>query len=357
MPDDVVRATTVPYRRLLENEPWRIDFFNALRWFEAKNPHKPRLGKAVRPADEVLRVSQPPSLQFAPAALAGFDHDERGRPRLAQLGFGLFGPNGPLPLHITEYARSVGTIDKDGGLQGFVDIFQHRAALLFYRAWSSAQGTTSLDRTDDDTFSRLVGSLAGYGEAESAGHDAVPDHARRYMSGHLVRPTRNPEGLVSILTSFFGWPFRIEEWVMNWLAVSPEDRSVLGGRSDASRLGVGAVCGVAVPDRLHRFRIHAGPLDLAAYERLLPDGAWHRPLRDWVRHYTGFELAWDLRLVLRADEVPAATLGGSARLGWTCWMGGGSGRGDRGDLVLDCEAPHRHPPQNDSMNSASTRSS
>lgn len=342
MPELAAHAHVLPLRKWLEVEPWRVDWFNALRWFEAKNPHKPRLGMATRPSDEVLRVTQPPSLQFAPASLVGFDHDKHGHPRLAQLGFGLFGPNGPLPLHITEFARSVASVDKDEGLQAFVDIFQHRAALLFYRAWASAQATTSLDRPDDDSFGRYLGSLAGYGEAANAGHDSVPDHARRHMSGHLVRLTRNPEGLTAILASFFGWPFRVEEWVMNWLTLMPEDRSELGGHGDASRLGVGAVCGEAVPDRLHRFRIHAGPLDLAAYERFLPDGAWHRPLRDWVRHYTGFELAWDTRLILRAGEVPATRLGGETRLGWTSWLEMGARDRDAGDLILDCEGLDAH---------------
>lgn len=338
MPESRHRPVTeVPLQRWLASQPWRVDWFNAMRWFEARNPHKPRFGKAVRARDEVLRVTQPPSLQFAPASLVGFEHDRQGRPRLAQLVFGLLGPNGPLPIHLTEYARSVVSIDRDEGLQGFLDIFQHRAALLFYRAWSSAQATTSLDRPDDDSFGRHVGSLAGYGEAANDGHDTVPDHARRHMSGHLVRLTRNPEGLTSILCSYFGWPFRVEEWVMHWLALQPEDRSVLGGYSDASRLGVGAVCGEAVPDRMHRFRIHAGPLDLPAYERLLPIGAWHGALRDWVRHYTGFELAWDVRLILRADQVPATRLGGNTRLGWTSWMMKDTRDQDAGDLILDCE--------------------
>jgi len=332
-----ISSTVVPLREQLEQRPWEVDWFNALRWFEAKNPHAPRLGRAVRAADEPLRVRQPPSLHFAPAALAGYDQDHAGRPRLAQLGFGLFGPNGPLPLHLTEYVHNAVHLDKEEGLAAFFDIFQHRAALLFYRAWASTQAAASLDRPGDDAFSRYVGSLTGYGEINNTGLDRVPERARHYMAGHLVRLTRNPEGLTAILTCFFGCPFRIEEWVMNWLELAPEDRSTLGGHRNASRLGIGAVCGVTVPDRLHRFRIHAGPLTLASYERFLPVGEWHLVLRDWVRHYTGFELTWDIRLILRADEVPTAQLGGQTRLGWTSWLSEGMQARHRGDLVLECE--------------------
>jgi len=330
-------AVTVPLRDLLEQTPWDVDFFNALRWFEAQNPQAPRLGTAMRANDEVLRVSQPPSMRFAPAALAGYDEDPFGRPRLAQLAFGLFGPNGPLPLHLTEYVHHAVHIDNNAGLQAFFDIFQHRAALLFYRAWASAQAAASLDRPDDDAFSRYIGSLTGDGLTHNEAPDRVPRYARHYMAGHLVRLTRNPEGLCAILTHFFGCAFRIEERVMNWLALSAEECGTLGGHSDAARLGVGAICGVAVPDRLHRFRLHIGPLDRASYERFLPGGDWHDVLRDWVRHYTGFELAWDVRLILRADQVPTAQLGGQTRLGWTSWAGVSVPAQHRGDLILDCE--------------------
>jgi len=329
-------ATVIPLQQWLKDKPWALDWFNALRWFEAKNPSTPRLGKAMRANEEVLRISQPPSMHFAPATLVGYDQDALGRPRLEQLAFGLFGPNGPLPLHLTEHVRNALYIDKNAGLVAFFDIFQHRAALLLYRAWSNAQATVSLDRPDDDSFSRYLGSLIGYGEEKTKNLSSVAAHARYYMAGHLVRLTRNPEGLTAILTCFFACPFRIEEWVMNWLKLSPQDRSTLDGHSDASRLGMGAVCGAAVPDRLHRFRIHVGPLSLANYERFLPIGDWYLTLRDWVRHYTGFELAWDVRLILRAEQVPAAQLGGRSRLGWTSWLGEAHTQ-HRGDLILDCE--------------------
>lgn len=345
-------APGIRLERQLCAKPWSVDWFLALRWIEARRRDLPRIGHGFRPPEEPVQVSHPPSLRFAPATLAGFGRDPAGRPKIAQLAFGLFGPNGPLPLHVTEYVRSLRELERDEALQAFLDIFQHRASVLFYRAWSSAQSANSLDRPGDDRFSDYVGSLIGYGEKASGGHDAIPDHARRYAAGHLVRATRNPEGLVAILAAYFGAPFRVEEWVMNWLALSPEDRSTLGGHTDASRLGVGSVCGSAVPDRLHRFRLHAGPLDLKTYRRLLPGGAWYVPVRDWVRHYTGFELVWDVRLALRGDDVPQARLGMQIQLGWTSWLGGNPDGVDRGDLVLDCECAAAVPRQ-DSFNSGS----
>jgi hypothetical protein len=46
-------------------------------------------------------------MAFAPATLAGFDPgDESHPPHLAEYFLGLFGPQGPLPLHLTEYAAN-----------------------------------------------------------------------------------------------------------------------------------------------------------------------------------------------------------------------------------------------------------
>ena len=42
---------------------------------------------------------------------------------------------------------------------------------------------------------------------------------------------------------------------------------------------------------------------------------------DWVRLYLCFELDWDVRLMLKHDEVPPMVLGRDGRLGWTTWLG------------------------------------
>jgi type VI secretion system protein ImpH len=60
-------------------------------------------------------------------------------PRLMQRIFGLLGPNGALPLHLTEYARERAQHHGDPTFQRFLDTLTHRFALLFYRAWAEAQ--------------------------------------------------------------------------------------------------------------------------------------------------------------------------------------------------------------------------
>ena len=48
--------------RALEATPYAYDFFQALRRIECLHPAKPRLGTALRPVDEPVRLGQEASL-------------------------------------------------------------------------------------------------------------------------------------------------------------------------------------------------------------------------------------------------------------------------------------------------------
>src|SRR5258706_11270020 len=100
------RAEPVVFPASLADAPYRHDFSQALRRLECLHPDKPRWGRALRPSDEPVRLGQDADLAFAPAPLATLESGENGTPARLQVRlFGLFGPNGPLPTPITEYAR------------------------------------------------------------------------------------------------------------------------------------------------------------------------------------------------------------------------------------------------------------
>lgn len=150
------------FYRDLENAPYKFDFFQALRHIECLNPDKEKIGLSVKPSDDPVRLGQEPSMAFAPSTLSGFTLSKKGLPpRLEVLFFGLFGPNGPMPLHLTEYVRDRIRNFDDESLSEFTNIFHHRLLSLFYRAWSDAQPTTHFDRPKQDDFSKRVGSLIG----------------------------------------------------------------------------------------------------------------------------------------------------------------------------------------------------
>ena len=60
---------------------------------------------------------------------------------------------------------------------------------------------------------------------------------------------------------------------------------------------------------------------LRDYERFLPRGRSSRALHDLIRLYVGVEHSWEVKLVLKKDEVPLAWLGNSVWVGWSSWLG------------------------------------
>lgn len=322
------------YAQLAE-QPWAHDFFAVLRQIESLSPDAPRLGKALRPGVEPIRLGQDPELDFAPAAIMSFKADGV-RPRLGNRFFGLFGPMGPLPLHLTEYARDRLRNHADPTFARFADVFHHRALLLFYRAWAQNQPTVQADRPHDDQFAKWVSALFGQAPASMRGADSVPDAAKRHSAGQLASRTRNPETISKVLRQYFDVPIRVEPYVGHWMPLRTEDRSRLGrpGARRSAPLGVSVVAGAKVWDRQYKLRLHVGPLTLAQYQQFLPGQPSLIELRDWMRQLVGFELLWDVRLVLKGDEVPKLDMQGKARLGRTTWLGRKTPHPDRGELHL-----------------------
>lgn len=320
----------------LSEDPEGHHVFQALRLIEAAHPDRPRLGKSLRPAQDPVRLAQDADLAFPAATLSGFAPDPRtGRMRLTQKFFGLFGPNGPLPLHLTEHARDRLRNHRDPTFLAFADLFHHRMLSLLYRAWASGQPAPSFDRADDDPFGDKVAALSGHLGMAFADRDAMPDLARRHFAGLLAAAPRSEAGLRAILRRFFGAEVEIESFVGAWLHLEPHDR----GRLGLATLGRDASLGEKVWSREATFRIRLGPLSLADYLRLLPGGESLKRLAAIVRAWTGEALDWEANLVLRAEEVPEPRLGGGGcRLGLTTWIGRRP-EGDAADLRLAAPLP------------------
>lgn len=370
----------------LEDEPWQFDFFTLMRRMESMHADRPRLGWSQRPSEDAARICQEPSLTFAPCTVARY-RAPRGNapPRLFVNFLGLLGPNGPLPLHLTEHARHRERHHRDSAFARFLDVFNHRMVSFFYRAWLINNHAASFDRAWpaavdgkgwalripvdrgpemealdrvgtptgvaaerfgwDDRYASYAGSLFGLGMESLRERDAVADIAKLHFTGRLAAPTRNAEGLQAILTAYFKIPTRIEQFVGRWMPIPTESRLELGRTRLTGTLGQTAVIGSRVWDCSTGFRLVMGPMSLSDYERLLPiaapGGASFRRLRAWVRQYAGDAYFWDTQMVLRSSHVPRTVLGGGKndqgagpRLGWTTWLRGAAEQNDRGDLFL-----------------------
>lgn len=297
--------------------PHRFSFFQALRRLECAFSDRPRLGESRHPAADPIRLAQEASVAFAPSNLAALEWSESDpAPRLVSRFFGLFGPNGPLPLHLTEYARDRLRNVGDATFTRFADMFHHRLLSLFYRAFANSEPAIALDRPDSDRWSTFVGSLVGVGMKSFQKRDALPDRVRLFYAGRFAAQPKNAEGLRALVADFLSVPVKIEEFVPEWVDVPLTARWKLG----AAGLGQGAMLGARALLCQEKFRIVVGPIKHDRFIDLLPGSRDFSRLEALVRNYAGDQLAWDVRLIVEETTRPPWRLGVS-QLGWTTAIG------------------------------------
>ncbi len=304
----------------LAKEPHHFDFFQAVRLLECAHPEKPKIGHSCRAADDPVQLGQDPHLRFAPATLSSFAFAPNGSPRLGSYFFGLLGPQGPLPIHLTEFAYFRKHNAGDPVFSRFLDLFHHRMLSLFYRAWADARPTVQYDRPEQDRFGFYVGALTGRGLDALQNRDAIADTVKSFFAGRFSHGPRNAEGLQAILAEYFRIPARLQEFVGSWLKLSESDRCHLAPDSPSSVLGQTALLGERVFGHQHSFRLVLGPLSFEDYERFFPGRPGLTHLIDLVRNYLGDELQWDLKLILKKEAIPETRLGVNGRLGYCGWL-------------------------------------
>jgi type VI secretion system protein ImpH len=329
---------------LLEGQAARLDFYHALRLIENAHPQLPRIGSSLRPRDDAVRFGQDPGLVFHSTMLEQYTRASAdSRARLAVNFFGLLGANGPMPLHLTEYVRDRLRHGGDATLLAFLDVFHHRMLSLFYRARACAEPAISLDRADGDRFSVFVGSMFGIGAPALRERDQIGDFAKLHFAGLLANKARPASGLVAILREYFRLPLQVEQFVGHWMRLSPDIQSRIGRADNGNRLGASLLLGCRVWDSQNKFRIVIGPVGYDDYRRFTPGGDSLKRLLAWVRTYVGLTLDWDVRLILKKEEMPALRLGGATRVGWSTWLASAPARRDPDHMLIHHQVIEAQP--------------
>ena len=321
---------------LLKEKPYDFGFFHTIRMIDCMNRQSSGLGESKKPEDDPIRLAQEPEMTFAPSSITRYEESIKHKiPRLLVRFMGLLGPNGPLPIHLTEYARlRQRSPHGDRTFAWFLDIFHHRMLSLFYRAWAINEPTVSYDRPESDRYSLYVGALSGRGLPAMRQQDALPDPSKLYYCGLLANQARNVDGLQVMVRDFFAIPAYILEFIGEWLPLPARHLGRLGQDRSNCTLALSAFIGLKVWSCQHKFRIALGPLDYDDYLSFLPSGQRLQRLRALVRNYIGDELAWDVNLILQREETPATRLNNHFRLGWTSWLGKRQSADHADDLIL-----------------------
>ncbi len=330
--------TTDSLVKTLCDHPHKFDFFQALRALQNYYKDAPRIGEAKRAKDDPFRFSQKISLNFTTSMIDSVEMDEEERRLHMTVSFlGLLGPNGPMPLHLTEHITHRILHGHDTTLSSFLNIFQHRLISLFFKAWALNNQTVDFDLQENSRYVVYLGSLFGFGLKSLQNRDSIPDFSKLYYANRLVQKTCNVEGLKSIIGDYFGVPSSINEFCGQWLDLPSDSRCYLGKSRATGTLGLNTIVGTKVWDCQLKFRIRMGPMGRKDLNRMLPGEKTFKRIRDWVLAYVGYEYFWDLQLVLKREEVPELQLGREARLGWNSYLKTKPFKRDADDLILDSD--------------------
>jgi type VI secretion system protein ImpH len=331
--------TDPPLEQVLFAEPYRFDFFQAVRLLERLAPGRVPVGREGPPGREVVRFRADPTLAFPASAIRRLDRpdDPDAPPAMTVASLGLTGPLGVLPYVYTELLlerRRQG----DRTLSAFFDLFNHRVAALFYRAWEKAHVAAAWAPGADDRCTRSLFSLIGLGIPPLRGRHDFPDEVLLSYAGLLARRHRPAGVLEDLLRDAFGLPIAVHQFVGQWLGLEPGDRSRLGAAGPHNALGVSLILGRRVWDEQGKFRLRVGPLGFAQFRALLPEAPAFRRLTQMTRLFVDGGLDFDVQLVLRADEVPPCRLtsvpGAGPRLGRYAWLDSGDRAADADEAVF-----------------------
>lgn len=305
-------------------EAYRFDFFQAVKLLEtlatlAGPGDTVAVGAGSDPEREAVRFASKVRLDFPASDLETVEPPAAGEPaRMTVNFFGLAGSEGPLPMPLVEILQDRQR-ERDYGPRDFLDIFHHRLLAILYRGAKAHRPALTAGAPEESAPADYLRAFAGLGQPGLRNRQAVPDAALLRYAGLLCQRPRSAVGLERILADYFQLPIAVRQMQGRWRALAPEERTAIGWSGQNQALGAGAALGERMWDQAGGIEIEAGPLTLAQFMDLLPGGAAQRALRDLTRFYAGALLAFSVRLVLRAPEVPQARLG-AARLGWTSWI-------------------------------------
>ena len=300
----------------LAAEPYRFDFFEVLRRFEAAHPDKPRIGDSGARDEEVVILGQDPFVDFPASNLSGFANDPRGRARLLSRFLGLLGPQGALPLHTTVEAKRWNDA-RDDSFARFLDIFHHRFLQLFFRAWADARPVAQHDRPDDDRFEAFAGAAIGIATGPYRNRDSVNDLAKLSLAGVMSPAVKSASRIENIIAFLFGAEVEVEQFVGIWLKLEAGDRTALSAKHCG--LGRDTLVGGAIYSVQDKFRLKIVARTLAQFEAFLPNGEFCERLADAIYFYVGDLLDYDVEIAIPVKETRAVELGRFGRLGWTSW--------------------------------------
>src|SRR5579863_5852772 len=311
-------------RAMLEDEPFRVHFFQAVRMLQKMEQDLKPVGYFITPQGETIRFAARTSLTFPPSEIYDLHRKENGQMSMTVEFMGLCSAISVMPAPYTEFLLARAR-EKDHAMEEFLNIFNHRMISFFYRGWEKYRFFVEYERTREDRLSTRLLDLIGLGTEGLRNRGGIPDHAYLNYAALLSRHVRSAASLQQILEDYFGVNVQIQQFAGAWRKLSPENQTCFSGFGGASeRLGVGVVAGDEVWDHHGRIRISLGPMRFEQYLKFLPGKDAYHELVAWLKFYSNGSYETEVQLVLAREDAPSCELGsrGETRpqLGLVSWL-------------------------------------
>lgn len=313
-------------------EGHRFDFFQAVRLLEiihtTHGDHLTSPGQGADPANEVVHFRSTVKLDFPASDIAQVkrkqDIPRRAQPKapteMSVNFLGLAGCLGALDIPSTELVLHRES-QKDNALKDFLDIFNHRLVSLLYRIRKHHRVGLGSATPGMDHVARYLYSLIGLETPRLKGRMHVRDRALLYYAGILAQEPRSMAGLQRILTDYFQVEVKTTQFVGQWCELEESQWTTIGVSGTNQRLGRDTVIvGTHVWDQHARFEIQLGPLELDDFESFLPTEWRFGVLCDLIRFYIKDEFEFNVRLILKSEQIPQMKLSMDPVLSWTSWL-------------------------------------
>lgn len=311
-------------RRMLEDEPFRVHFFQAVRMLQKMEHDRKPVGYFITPQGETIRFSARTSLAFPASELHELRRLENGQMGMVVEFMGLCAAISVMPPPYTEYLIARAR-EKDYAMEDFLNIFNHRMISFFYRGWEKYRFFIEYERTGEDRLSARLLDLLGLGTEDLRGRSGVSDQAYLNYVGLLGRHVRSAASLKQILEDYFEVRVQIQQFAGAWRKLGAENQTCFTGLGGASELlGVGVVAGDEVWDQHGRIRVSLGPMPFEQYLKFLPGREAYHELVAWLKFYSNGSYETEVQLVLAREDAPPCELGSGGdrrpQLGLVSWL-------------------------------------
>lgn len=342
----------------LRQHPYRFEFFQAVRVLERAyaqaGVRSGVVGELVRFRNSLLLSFPPSEIESLVAIDAAESHEVSGPGVNADMQhvsyemtptfMGLTGPMGALPQYYTEMLIERETVFRDRAARVFLDVFSSRMVGFFYQAWKKYRLHLLYEQDRKNLFTPLMLSLVGCDHARlraelRGGEKDIYDESIAHYAGLIRHRPVSAANVRCMLADYFGIGVDLEQFVGSWFALPVDQRTTLSG--EYAELGVSSFCGERTWQRQTRIRILLGPLTRLAFVSFLPNGKAASELAKMLALTLGQSFEFEVRLVLKKEEIFPACLGNEsqpARLGWDTFLLTQPASNDSSDAMYEVAA-------------------